>query len=216
MPLKEELRDLNIQSAAPATAQTVSFGAPVPKIQRLKILSPDDWEIITEQWASTLNGKYSRVRRLGGSGDKGIDIVGFHNDEDFFSDWDNYQCKHYKSSLSPSHVTVEIGILIFYSFKKEYAPPLNYFFVAPHDIGSTLSNLILNPDELKENTRENWDTRCKSKITSTQEIKLEGELLAYFNSDRKSRLNSSHVAISYAVFCLKKKINTRYKLSEIH
>src|SRR5690625_7957321 len=75
MPLKEELRDLNIQSAAPATAQTVSFGAPVPKIQRLKILSPDDWEIITEQWASTLNGKYSRVRRLGGSGDKGIDIV---------------------------------------------------------------------------------------------------------------------------------------------
>src|SRR5690625_6990852 len=28
--------------------------------------------------------------------------------------------------------------------------------------------------------------------------------------DRKStRLNSSHVAISYAVFCLKKKINTR-------
>src|SRR5690625_6676938 len=30
----------------------------------------------------------------------------------------------------------------------------------------------------------------------------------YANSDRKStRLNSSHVAISYAVFCLKKKMN---------
>src|SRR5690625_6610705 len=30
----------------------------------------------------------------------------------------------------------------------------------------------------------------------------------YFNRDRKStRLNSSHVAISYAVFCLKKKRN---------
>src|SRR5690625_5794993 len=30
------------------------------------------------------------------------------------------------------------------------------------------------------------------------------------HTDRKStRLNSSHVAISYAVFCLKKKINTR-------
>src|SRR5690625_5891901 len=30
--------------------------------------------------------------------------------------------------------------------------------------------------------------------------------------DRKStRLNSSHVAISYAVFCLKKKRNVRYK-----
>src|SRR5690606_39574594 len=31
--------------------------------------------------------------------------------------------------------------------------------------------------------------------------------------DRKStRLNSSHVKISYAVFCLKKKINTKYKV----
>src|SRR5439155_15436562 len=34
-------------------------------------------------------------------------------------------------------------------------------------------------------------------------------------SDRKStRLNSSHVAISYAVFCLKKKINTDETLWE--
>src|SRR5699024_11943775 len=32
---------------------------------------------------------------------------------------------------------------------------------------------------------------------------------ATVNADRKStRLNSSHVSISYAVFCLKKKINT--------
>src|SRR5207253_7344800 len=38
-----------------------------------------------------------------------------------------------------------------------------------------------------------------------------GKLLAFFlKADRKStRLNSSHVAISYAVFCLKKKIPTR-------
>src|SRR5690625_6571098 len=34
-------------------------------------------------------------------------------------------------------------------------------------------------------------------------------VLKYVNRDRKStRLNSSHVAISYAVFCLKKKITT--------
>src|SRR5690625_7868600 len=34
--------------------------------------------------------------------------------------------------------------------------------------------------------------------------------------DRKStRLNSSHVAISYAVFCLKKKINTQNKQTNI-
>src|SRR5699024_12115524 len=34
--------------------------------------------------------------------------------------------------------------------------------------------------------------------------------------DRKStRLNSSHVSISYAVFCLKKKKNSRYKLAMV-
>src|SRR5699024_11854486 len=46
---------------------------------------------------------------------------------------------------------------------------------------------------------------------------VEGYLAALFidvayqnNGDRKStRLNSSHVSISYAVFCLKKKKNTR-------
>src|SRR5207253_8444419 len=34
--------------------------------------------------------------------------------------------------------------------------------------------------------------------------------------DRKNtRLNSSHVAISYAVFCLKKKKNTRFRVLEV-
>src|SRR5690625_5707385 len=39
-----------------------------------------------------------------------------------------------------------------------------------------------------------------------------GALALVLFTDRKStRLNSSHVAISYAVFCLKKKINLNYK-----
>src|SRR5438034_5658432 len=39
--------------------------------------------------------------------------------------------------------------------------------------------------------------------------KLFGVPLAFNNQDRKStRLNSSHTVISYAVFCLKKKIKT--------
>src|SRR5690625_2711857 len=39
-------------------------------------------------------------------------------------------------------------------------------------------------------------------------LSLPDQVIAYINKDRKStRLNSSHVAISYAVFCLKK--NTR-------
>src|SRR5690625_5467700 len=41
---------------------------------------------------------------------------------------------------------------------------------------------------------------------NTEELKMHGVLLSGSVKDRKStRLNSSHVAISYAVFCLKKK-----------
>src|SRR5256885_7149664 len=32
-------------------------------------------------------------------------------------------------------------------------------------------------------------------------------MLAHYNKDRSTRLNSSHLVISYAVFCLKKKNN---------
>src|SRR5262245_64154153 len=39
---------------------------------------------------------------------------------------------------------------------------------------------------------------------------FEGRIVAVTKGDRKStRLNSSHLGISYAVFCLKKKKNTR-------
>src|SRR5690625_6278364 len=41
-------------------------------------------------------------------------------------------------------------------------------------------------------------------------------IMKFYNSDRKStRLNSSHVAISYAVFCLKKKKKKNKKKLQI-
>src|SRR5690554_3322625 len=56
---------------------------------------------------------------------------------------------------------------------------------------------------------ENFNAVFESKATTTNkflDIKVKGESLFTQNIDRKStRLNSSHVRISYAVFCLKKK-----------
>src|SRR5438067_11809585 len=44
------------------------------------------------------------------------------------------------------------------------------------------------------------------KVPETMHFQLEGQLQPGVIGDRKStRLNSSHVSISYAVFCLKKK-----------
>lgn len=182
MALLEELRDLRLDTEGTPSSDSVEIGVPIPKVQRLKIISADDWEMIVEQWASTLKEKYSHIQRMGGSGDKGIDVVGFYYKYDFQSEWENYQCKHYKNPLTPSDVTVEIGKIIYYSFKNEYKPPQAYFFVAPLDIGTALSNLIGNPQQLKADVKKHWDNRCKTIITKTEEIKLEGNLLTYFES----------------------------------
>src|SRR5256885_11024476 len=49
----------------------------------------------------------------------------------------------------------------------------------------------------------------QDKIPGTLDMKLIDDFVTVNDKDRKStRLNSSHLVISYAVFCLKKKKNT--------
>src|SRR5690625_6890497 len=47
--------------------------------------------------------------------------------------------------------------------------------------------------------------KCAAKRTSCGVTNMQGNGINGKTIDRKTRLNSSHVAISYAVFCLKKK-----------
>src|SRR5690554_7661004 len=60
-----------------------------------------------------------------------------------------------------------------------------------------------------------YTTLFRSRLASLETLvaEIDGELagfIAYEAEDRKStRLNSSHVRISYAVFCLKKKIKVK-------
>src|SRR5438067_5868773 len=60
-----------------------------------------------------------------------------------------------------------------------------------------------------EQVRAGWILDC-----GRSETESPGVAVAF--QDRKStRLNSSHVSISYAVFCLKKKTTIVYRLSEL-
>src|SRR5690625_5962539 len=55
-------------------------------------------------------------------------------------------------------------------------------------------------------------TTARDLHTMPKRTVIVGDAVSEENEDRKStRLNSSHVAISYAVFCLKKKIQLRPK-----
>src|SRR5690606_40878464 len=84
--------------------------------------------------------------------------------------------------FSPSRMLVR-QMVLFAQWENEQAVDQ---FLAQHHLGRKLA--------------KGWHTRLKF-------MRQWGKVSAFEISDRKStRLNSSHVKISYAVFCLKKKI----------
>lgn len=182
-------------TVAPSSAH-VQSGIPVPKAIRVKNFSPDDWEDFIEEWASSLDNSYVKVRRFGGSGDCGVDVAGFYTDKGFEDTWDNYQCKRYAHPLRPSDIWVELGKIIYYSHIGEYTRPRKHYFVASLGVGTNLEKLLNKPTELREKFKENWDGHCKSGITSTKEIELSGKLLSYVDAfDYTIFSSKSHVEL---------------------
>ena len=188
-----------IKPKSPTTAPSsdhVQSGIPIPKPIRVKNFSSDEWEEFIEEWATSLEGEYVKVRRFGGSGDCGVDIAGFRTDNGFEDIWDNYQCKHYAHPLRPSDIWVELGKIIYYSNIGEYSPPRKHYFVASLGIGTTLEKLLNKPTKLREKFKENWEGYCKSRITSTKEIELDGKLLSYVDAfDFRIFSSKSHVEL---------------------
>jgi len=165
------------------TAQQISQGAYVSPINRLKLMSADDWEVFIEEWLDLKQDIYTKTERLAGAGDMGRDVVAYitdpkSNSQDY--EWDCYQCKHYEHPLRPSDIWVEFGKIIYYTFKSEYPIPKKYYFVAPQGIGTSLNKLLHDTSDLKDKIKENWDKYCKEKITEMEDVLLEGDLLAYF------------------------------------
>lgn len=164
------------------SSEHVGSGIPIPKTQRVQLFSADEWEEFAEEWASSFESSYHCVKRFAGAGDKGLDVVGFIASNQFSDGWDNYQCKFYDKPLTPSNVWVEFAKIIYFTKCGEYTAPRKYYFVAPKQIGTKLGKLLANAPKLKEELKVNWEKHCEDGITSTAKIKLEGDLLAHFES----------------------------------
>jgi hypothetical protein len=174
------LRKLNASaSAAPPTQIGSGMNFPIAKL--IELLEPGQWEEFTEEWAYSLK-QYKEVERWSGSGDMGRDIIGFSSDKKFDGPWDNYQCKRYALKLAPANIWVELGKMIYYTYRKEFTPPQNYYFAASKGVGLSLQTLLAAPDKLKQGLIDNWDSHCAKKITETEVIQLDGELLAHLNA----------------------------------
>lgn len=162
------------------TAADVAAGPPVDPLKRIRLYDSSEWEAFTHEWAfSALKSEYTDVQRFTGAGDKGVDIAGLTDAAGVHGVWDNFQCKHYAKPIAPSDIWVEIGKMLWYSFKGDFKPPRRYKFVAPQGVGTKLQWLLNDPAKLKKGVFEAWMKSCQEEITSTEEVKLEGALKAY-------------------------------------
>ena len=162
------------------TNNDILIGLPVPAIDRLKIVSEEQFEDIIREWvAGYCQSKYIKVWRAGGAKDKGRDVVAIVDESGL---WDNFQSKHYDHPLMPSDIWLELGKLCYYTFSKAFTLPRKYVFVAPKGVGPTVGDLLLNPTQLKNNLLTEWDKKCKGEITKIFEIPLSDELKRHIES----------------------------------
>ena len=164
------------------TAEQIASGKLIDPIQRIKLMPPDEWEILIEEWLDA-KGEYISVEQIGRAGDMGRDVIAYIEDSKDNPNykWDCYQCKHYDKPLAPSNIWSEFGKLLYYTFKKKFPIPQKYYFVAPLGIGSSLSTLLDNSEALKKGLKENWTKYCKKEITKKEVILLENDFLEYFD-----------------------------------
>jgi hypothetical protein len=162
----------------PVAASTVVSGPPIAPAVRIRTYHDREWEEFVEEWVHSLNDRYVRAERVGGAGDMGRDVVATKAD----GGWDNYQCKHYRKALGPSDVWLELGKLMYYTWKGEYVAPDAYFFVAPQGAGNALAKKLRAPDALRQDLIDVWNDKCRLRITTTAAVELDGDLLAHVNA----------------------------------
>lgn len=178
--VKQELTPLGKPTEPESVgADAVHSGSPIPPIERIRLFSPTQWEEFVLEWADSFRDQYTEVNRSGGAGDMGRDIVASLDDSETV--WDNYQCKHYGSPITPSDVWVEFGKLIYYAERGEFTYPRKYVFVAPQGAGNKLSKLLKSPDKLKNELKQNWERYCQDKITENESVIFSSSLLKYID-----------------------------------
>jgi hypothetical protein len=162
------------------TAAQAQSGPPIDPLTRIFTYDSAEWEKFIDEWVShCLKPDYVKVARFSGANDRGIDIAGFADADALIGVWDSYQCKHYQSGITPSEAWPEIGKILWHSFNGHYKPPRAYYFVAPRDTGTTLTQFLSNTPLLKKELLAAWAKNVETNITSKVAVKLEGDFAQY-------------------------------------
>ena len=149
-----------------------------PIVKLVRAYDATEWEIFISEWQKGLQG-YLSVKRLGGAGDQGRDVIGLCSADACQGVWDNYQCKHYESPLSAPKACEDAGKIIFHAFRGEFKPPRVCSFVAPRGPTTELRNQLLNPTKFKAEVIATWNTRVAGRVVAGEKHDLVGALKTY-------------------------------------
>lgn len=158
----------------------MKYLAPVIKI--ISGYDATEWEVFIHGWQSGLKMKYLAVRRLGGPGDLGRDVVGFVDDKKFDGVWDNYQCKHYRTLLQSTEILVDIAKIVYHSSQGEYTPPRAAYFVTPRGVAKAGLDLLGSPTKLRQEVLTKWDAFLSSQISEATNCSLTPKLKSWIDS----------------------------------
>lgn len=152
-----------------------------PIIKLVRAYDSAEWEIFIREWQKGLQG-YHAVKRLGGPGDLGRDVIGLVSAEACQGVWDNYQCKHYETTLGVPNACEDAGKIIFHAFRGEFTPPRMCSFVAPRGPSTALIKMLLNPDKFRTEVIATWDVRVAPNVVASEKHILTGDLAAYVHA----------------------------------
>ena len=152
-----------------------------PIVKLVRAYDAVEWEIFISEWQKGLQG-YHTVKRLGGSGDLGRDVIGLCSPDGCQGTWDNYQCKHYEKALGLPRACEDAGKVIFHAFRKQFTPPRQCSFVAPKGPDTALRDMLLNPNKFRTEVIATWNTRVAGKVVEGEKHPLTGDLAAYVDA----------------------------------
>lgn len=147
-------------------------------VKEIRGYDATEWEMFTRECARGMNG-YHSVKRLGGAGDHGRDVIGLCSPSGCAGVWDNVQCKNYEGLLQAPTACRDAGKIIFHAFREVFVPPRRCLFAAPRGPTTALRDMLLNPSQFREEVISTWNTRVAKQVVDNEIHLLEGPLAEY-------------------------------------
>ncbi|CAM5567349.1 hypothetical protein SAURM35S_02924 [Streptomyces aurantiogriseus] len=141
-------------------------------LQQVFYWEADQWEQFTCEWVRMRKDEfgYLGVEIIGGTNDRGADVVAFMSEQRLNGEWHCYQCKHYSDGLTLDDALPEMIKPFAAAVETTRTLPTKYIFVAPR-IHSRLKDTVLTPAELKRRFLSYMDGRTRPVAALTPETR---------------------------------------------